>query len=195
MARRTYIFSAGFSDGNATMRDLLGGKGANLAEMASIGLPVPPGFTITTDECRAYYANGKLLSQSLRDEVLEAIKKVEGLLHRGFGDEENPLLFSVRSGARESMPGMMDTILNLGLNDRTVEALAAKTSDRFAYDCYRRFIHMYGDVVLGLVGDANDPFEKALDEAKEAMAVKNDSQLDGRALRALVDRFKGIAAG
>ena len=142
-ARRVYFFGAGATDGDASMRNLLGGKGANLAEMASIGLPVPPGFTITTEVCAAYYAHGKELPDGLDGDVMAAIARVGTAVGATFGDPENPLLVSVRSGARASMPGMMDTILNLGLNDVTVEGLAARAGDkRFAYDSYRRFIQM-----------------------------------------------------
>ena len=145
----TDTLRGGKSDGNAGMKDLLGGKGANLAEMANLGLPVPPGFTLSTEVCVAYYASGRTLPDGLEREVAEAIGKVEAAVGAGFGDVANPLLVAVRSGARASMPGMMDTILNLGLNDETVEGLAARSGDRrFAYDSYRRFIQMFGAVVL-----------------------------------------------
>ena len=146
-----YLFGAK-TDGDATMRDLLGGKGANLAEMARIGLPVPPGFTITTEVCDFFYKNGRKYPAALAADVRAGVASVEKQMGKIFGDEKDPLLFSVRSGARESMPGMMDTILNLGLNDKTVEGLAAKTGNaRFAWDCYRRFIQMYGDGGVGTV--------------------------------------------
>ena len=146
-----YKFGAGDSEGAAGMKNLLGGKGANLAEMSSLGLPVPPGFTITTDLCTAYYDAGESYPDDLSGQVDAALSFVEETVGAKFGDPDNPLLVSVRSGARVSMPGMMDTVLNLGLNDITVEGLAAKSGDaRFAWDSYRRFTQMYGDVVLGL---------------------------------------------
>ena len=150
--KRVYTFGNGKAEGRADMRNLLGGKGANLAEMNLIGVPVPPGFTITTDVCNEYFVKGKEeVVNLLKEDVLNGVKHVEELMKSKFGDAENPLLFSVRSGARASMPGMMDTILNLGLNDVVVEGLAKKTgNERFAYDSYRRFVQMYGDVVLGM---------------------------------------------
>ena len=138
-----------FSEGNKDMRNLLGGKGANLAEMTNIGLPVPQGFTITTEACTQYYEDGKQINDSIMAEIMENIEKMEKITGKKFGDLENPLLVSVRSGARASMPGMMDTILNLGLNEEVVEVMAKKTGNaRWAYDCYRRFIQMYSDVVM-----------------------------------------------
>src|SRR5438876_8785666 len=164
-----------FREGNATMRDLLGGKGANLAEMANIGLPVPPGFTITTDVCTEFYAGGKKLPKALDADVRSQIARMEKVVGAKFGDAKNPLLVSVRSGARASMPGMMDTILNLGLNDKTAAGLAAKSgNERFAYDSYRRFVAMYGDVVLGLKPENkedHDPFEVILSAKKKALGV------------------------
>ena len=150
--KRVYTFGNGKAEGKAEMKNLLGGKGANLAEMNLIGVPVPPGFTITTDTCNDYYQIGKdKVVEMLRPEVEAAIKGIEVLMKSKFGDVENPLLVSVRSGARASMPGMMDTILNLGLNDKVVEGMAKKTGNpRFAWDSYRRFVQMYGDVVLGM---------------------------------------------
>src|SRR5262249_2975486 len=146
-----YVFGDGKAEGRAGMRNLLGGKGANLAEMANLGLPVPPGFTITTDVCTYFYANRKTYPKELKTQVEAALGHVGRIAGKRFGDANDPLLVSVRSGARASMPGMMDTVLNLGLNDKTVEALARKSGDRrFAYDSYRRFITMYSDVVLGL---------------------------------------------
>ena len=152
MEKIVYHFGGGTADGNGSMKALLGGKGANLAEMARIGLPVPPGFTITTEVCTFYYENGLTYPAELDGLVHEGISRMEALVGRKFGDvTAMPLLVSVRSGARESMPGMMDTILNLGLNDETVEAMAAATNNpRFAWDCYRRFVQMYGDVVMGV---------------------------------------------
>ena len=177
--KRVYKFGNGSAEGKADMRNLLGGKGANLAEMNLIGVPVPPGFTITTEVCSEYY---------------EAISNIESLMNSKFGDVENPLLVSVRSGARASMPGMMDTILNLGLNDEVVEGLARKTGNpRFAWDSYRRFVQMYGDVVLGMKPankDDIDPFEAIIEDVKEAKGVKLDNELDVDDLRTLVVRFK-----
>ncbi len=160
-----YRFGNGKAEGRPGMRDLLGGKGAGLAEMANLGLPVPPGFTITTDVCTQFYANNKRYPDGLRAQVDAALLEIGRITGKGFGDGANPLLVSVRSGARASMPGMMDTVLNLGLNDQTVEALARKSGDpRFAYDSYRRFITMYSDVVLGL---GHHHFEEILDDHKD----------------------------
>ncbi|MDR2853991.1 MAG: pyruvate, phosphate dikinase, partial [Prevotellaceae bacterium] len=162
--KRVYLFGNGQAEGKAEMKNLLGGKGANLAEMNLIGVPVPPGFTITTDTCNDYYAIGKdKVVELLKPDVEKAIANVEKLMNSKFGDVENPLLVSVRSGARASMPGMMDTILNLGLNDAVVEGLTKKTGNpRFVWDSYRRFVQMYGDVVLGMKPENKndiDPFE------------------------------------
>ncbi|MFS8501099.1 MAG: PEP/pyruvate-binding domain-containing protein, partial [Caldicoprobacter sp.] len=140
-----------FSEGNANMRELLGGKGANLAEMTNLGLPVPPGFTVTTEACTRYYQDGQVIAPEIEEQIYEAMEKVEKIVGKKFGDINNPFLVSVRSGARVSMPGMMDTILNLGLNDVAVEGLARQTNnERFAYDSYRRFIQMFSDVVMGI---------------------------------------------
>lgn len=193
--KRVYRFGNGQAEGKAEMRNLLGGKGANLAEMNLIGVPVPPGFTITTDTCNEYYTLGEeSIISLLKDEVDEAVQHIEKLMRSTFGDIENPLLVSVRSGARASMPGMMDTILNLGLNDEVVEGLARKTNNpRFAWDSYRRFVQMYGDVVLGMKPEdkeAIDPFEAILDEVKEAKGVKLDNELDVEDLKELVLKFK-----
>ncbi len=191
----TYLFGAK-TDGNATMRNLLGGKGANLAEMAKIGLPVPPGITITTEVCSYYYDNGKKYPASLTADVRAGVAVVEKQMGCLFGDEANPLLFSVRSGARESMPGMMDTILNLGLNDKTVEGLAKKTANaRFAYDCYRRFIQMYGDVVMGVQAESEshpEPFHHVMEGLKKELGKKNDNDLDVIDLKELVKRYKAL---
>ena len=195
-AQRKYVyyFGNGKAEGKAEMKGLLGGKGANLAEMTNIKLPVPPGFTITTEVCTYYYDHGQSYPKSLRKDVEAALKKVEKSMGAKFGDEKNPLLVSVRSGARASMPGMMDTILNLGLNDRTVAGLIAKTgNERFAYDCYRRFVQMYGDVVLGLKPvhkDEIDPFEVIIDQKKEERHVRLDTELTAADLKDLVTRFK-----
>ncbi len=179
-----------FQEGNANMRELLGGKGANLAEMANLGLPVPNGFTITTEACTAYYNDGKEISEEIKSQIFEALKKLEELQGKKFGDNNDPLLVSVRSGARASMPGMMDTILNLGLNDEAVEGFAAKTNNpRFAYDSYRRFIQMYSDVVMEV---PKSFFEKIIDEIKEEKGVKFDTELTVDDLKELVVRFKAV---
>ena len=193
-ARFVYAFGGGKADGNAGMKNLLGGKGANLAEMAGLGFPVPPGFTISTDVCTYFYAHDHSYPPALRADVARHLAGVERIVGKRFGDPANPLLVSVRSGARASMPGMMDTILNLGLNDETVEGLIALTGNaRFAYDSYRRFVQMYGDVVLGLKPESKeerDPFEEILEERKRARNVKLDTELDADDLRALVAEFK-----
>ena len=176
------------------MKYLLGGKGANLAEMANIGLPVPPGFTITTEVCTEFYANGKKLPKGLDADIRANIAKMEKEVGAKFGDASNPLLVSVRSGARASMPGMMDTILNLGLNDATAAGLAARSgNERFAFDSYRRFIAMYGDVVLGMKPEKkedHDPFDVLLDAKKKQRGVRIDSELPADALKELVAEFK-----
>lgn len=190
-----YRFGGDKADGSAAMKNVLGGKGANLAEMSNLGLPVPPGFTITTDLCMDYLRTGKY-PKDLKEEVEKGLKHIEKLMAKKFGDRANPLLVSVRSGARASMPGMMDTILNLGLNDETVEALAALTSNpRFAYDSYRRFVQTYGDVVLGVKAaskDDHDPFEELIDEVKRSKNLKYDTDLSADDWKALVDKFKGL---
>ncbi|HEX8064167.1 MAG TPA: pyruvate, phosphate dikinase [Allosphingosinicella sp.] len=192
MTRYVYRFGGGASDGEAGNRNLLGGKGANLAEMASIGLPVPPGFTISTEMCALYYAEGESFPDGLRAEVAEGLAHIERLTGKGFGDPADPLLVSVRSGARVSMPGMMDTVLNLGLNDETVEGLAAVSGDpRFAWDSYRRFIQMYSNVVLGLDHGA---FEEALEIAKEDKGVHLDTELEAQDWRRLTARYREIVA-
>ena len=193
--KRVYLFGAGKAEGRADMRNELGGKGANLAEMNLIGVPVPPGFTITTDTCNDYYAIGKQeVVAMLKDDVEKAIHHVEELMNSKFGDVENPLLVSVRSGARASMPGMMDTILNLGLNDEVVEGIVRKTGNaRFAWDSYRRFVQMYGDVVLGMKPvnkEDIDPFEAIIEEVKETKGVKLDNELEVEDLKELVAKFK-----
>jgi pyruvate,orthophosphate dikinase len=192
--KRVYFFGGGKAEGNKEMKNLLGGKGANLAEMANIGLPVPPGFTITTEVCTEFYANGKKLPKALDADVRAMIARMEKQVGAKFGDPSNPLLVSVRSGARASMPGMMDTILNLGLNDRTAAGLAEKSgNERFAFDSYRRFIAMYGDVVLGLKPEKkedHDPFDVILARKKQDRGVKLDSDLPADALKELVQEFK-----
>ena len=183
-----YLFGDGRADGKAGMRDLLGGKGANLAEMANLGLPVPPGFTITTEVCTYFYENGKTYPKELEGQVASALAHIGRLTGKTFGDTENPLLVSVRSGARASMPGMMDTVLNLGLNDETVEAVARRSGDRrFAYDSYRRFITMYSDVVLGL---ETHLFEEILDEHKESKGYVLDTDMQAEDWEEIVGRFK-----
>ena len=183
MSKFVYLFA----EGNATMRNLLGGKGANLAEMTGLGLPVPHGFTVTTEACTKYYDDGKVLAQEVVDQIFAALKVVEGQQGKKFGDNANPLLVSVRSGARASMPGMMDTILNLGLNDVSVEGLAALTNNpRFAYDSYRRFIQMFADVVME-IDKAN--FEAIMDARKEEKGVKLDTELDADDLKGIVAKF------
>ena len=193
--KRVYTFGNGKAEGKADMRNLLGGKGANLAEMNLIGVPVPPGFTITTDVCNEYYEKGKeTVVGLLKAEVENSVKHVEGLMSSTFGDPTNPLLMSVRSGARASMPGMMDTILNLGLNDTVVAGLVKKTgNERFAYDSYRRFVQMYGDVVLGMKPvnkEDIDPFEAIIQKVKAERGVKLDSEMTVDDLKQLVTLFK-----
>ena len=165
-----------FSEGNATMRELLGGKGANLAEMTNIGLPVPQGFTISTEACTKYYEDGRKINDEIMAEINEYIVKMEGITGKKFGDKENPLLVSVRSGARASMPGMMDTILNLGLNEDVVAVMAEKSNnERWAWDCYRRFIQMYSDVVMEV---GKKYFEELIDKMKAEKGVTQDVELD-----------------
>jgi pyruvate,orthophosphate dikinase len=196
MPKYVYFFEEGKADGNAKMKTLLGGKGANLGEMAQLGIPVPPGFTITTDICSYYYKHGGEYPAELQGQVEDAMHRLEELMGRKFGDPENPLLVSVRSGAALSMPGMMDTVLNLGLNDQTVHGLIKYTGDeRFAFDCYRRFIAMYGDVVLGLKPpskDENDPFDSLIEEIRKKRGVEFDNQLPAGDLRELIVRYKGL---
>ena len=193
--KRVYTFGNGKAEGRADMRNLLGGKGANLAEMNLIGVPVPPGFTITTDVCNEYFEKGKAdVVSLLKNDVEKSISHIEGLMGLRFGDAENPLLVSVRSGARASMPGMMDTILNLGLNDKVVVGLAKKTgNERFAYDSYRRFVQMYGDVVLGMKPvnkDDIDPFEAIIDSVKAKRGIVLDNEMNVEELKELVSLFK-----
>ena len=195
MAKKIYTFGDGKAEGNAGMRNLLGGKGANLAEMNLLGMPVPPGFTITTEVCTEYtqYGRDKVV-EDIKEDVEKAIAHVESLTGKKFDDPANPLLVSVRSGARASMPGMMDTVLNLGMNDATVETMAEKSGNpRFAWDSYRRFVQMYGDVVLGMKPAKKtdiDPFEAIMDEVKEQKGVKLDTELTVDDLKELVKRFK-----
>ena len=186
MEKKKYVYL--FSEGDATMRNLLGGKGANLAEMTRLGMPVPQGFTITTEACTKYYEDGKQISSEIEEEIFEYIKKMEEITGKKFGDKENPLLVSVRSGARASMPGMMDTILNLGLNEEVVETLAKKSGNpRWAWDCYRRFIQMYSDVVMEV---GKKYFEQLIDKMKEEKGVKLDVELTAEDLKELAREFK-----
>ena len=194
MAKWVYFFGDGKAEGNGKQKDLLGGKGAGLAEMTNLGIPVPPGFTITTEVCTYFYAHGGSYPPDLKEQVDGALARLEGLMGRRFGDPENPLLFSVRSGARASMPGMMDTVLNLGLNDRTVEGLARVTRNpRFAWDSYRRFVAMYGDVVLGLKPKdkkEEDPFEAILERVKHETGARYDTDLSTEDLKRLTALFQ-----
>ena len=177
-----------FSEGDASMRNLLGGKGANLAEMTKLGLPVPQGFTISTEACTKYYEDGKNINSEIENEIFEYVAKMEEITGKKFGDKENPLLVSVRSGARASMPGMMDTILNLGLNEDVVETLATKSNNpRWAWDCYRRFIQMYSDVVMEV---GKKYFEQLIDKMKEAKGVTQDVELTADDLKELARQFK-----
>lgn len=186
MAKYVYLFS----EGNATMKNLLGGKGANLAEMIGLGLPVPRGFTVTTEACTRYYDDGKKIASEIQDEIYEYLSKMEGIVGKQFGNPENPLLVSVRSGSRASMPGMMDTILNLGLNDVVVEGLAKLTNNpRFAYDSYRRFMHMFSDVVMGI---EKSKFEHLLETMKNNKGVHLDTDLDSEDLKNLVEQYKEL---
>src|SRR5271156_4908452 len=187
-----YTFGDGKAEGKAGLRDLLGGKGANLAEMANLGLPVPPGFTIPTSVCTYFYAHDKTYPKELKAQVEKALDHVGKLTGKSFGDSKNPLLVSVRSGGRASMPGMMDTVLNLGLNDVTVEALAELSGDRrFAYDSYRRFITMYSDVVLGF---EHSHFEDILDTFKDSQGYTLDTDLSSDDWIDLVGRYKDVVA-
>jgi pyruvate,orthophosphate dikinase len=194
--KRVFFFGNGRAEGSAKMRDLLGGKGAGLHEMTRIGVPVPPGFTIGTDICGYYYAHQCRYPTDLKAQLSNALARVEAVMGRRFGDTENPLLLSVRSGARESMPGMMDTVLNLGLNDRTVQGLIRRTKNpHFAFDCYRRFIQMYADVVLGIKSkerNAIDPLETVLQEKKRTVGVGSDAELTAQDLQDLVAEYKAV---
>ncbi|MGA1841903.1 MAG: pyruvate, phosphate dikinase [bacterium] len=188
--KMVYFFGKGMAEGRADMKNLLGGKGANLAEMTNVGVPVPAGFSITTEVCIDYYENNKQFPPGMWEQVEENLKKVEQTMGARFGDVENPLLVSVRSGARVSMPGMMDTVLNLGLNDETIQGLIKQSGNpRFAYDSYRRFINMFGDVVLGL---KHEKFEKILQQKKDELGVKLDTELDVEALKDIVEKYKAL---
>lgn len=186
MAKWVYLFK----EGNAEMKNLLGGKGANLAEMTNLGLPIPQGFTVTTEACTDYYNHGKQISDEIKEQIFKALEELERLQQKSFGDNDDPLLVSVRSGARASMPGMMDTILNLGLNDEAVEGFAKKTGNpRFAYDSYRRFIQMFSDVVMEI---SKSKFERVLDEKKEQKGVKYDTELDADDFKDIIKKFKEL---
>src|SRR6188474_3093294 len=198
-SKYVYLFGNGKADGDGSMKPLLGGKGANLAEMSRIGLPVPPGFTITTEVCTYYYANKRTYPKELQGMIKSGVAQIEKIMGTTFNDKKKfPLLVSVRSGARDSMPGMMDTILNLGLNDKTVDALAAKTNNpRFAWDCYRRFVQMYGDVVLGVQkrpDEDHEPFETVIHELKHERYHEDveDTKLTVGDMKELVVRFKEL---
>ena len=198
-SKMIYFFGKSRCDGDGTMKPLLGGKGANLAAMTKIGLPVPPGFTITTEVCTYYYTNGRKYPVSLfGEDVKKAVAWLEGETGKKFGDPVNPLLVSVRSGARDSMPGMMDTILNLGMNDTAVLAVAKATGNpRFAWDCYRRFVQMYGDVVMGVQKrheNEHEPFDEVMDHLKHEVGAKQDTDLGPAQLEELVKRFKALIA-
>jgi len=188
--RRVYFFGGGKADGSAQMRELLGGKGANLAEMTNLGIPVPPGFTIATSVCREYYKSSGKWPAGLAEEVDKNLAKLERVMGAKLGDPERPLLVSVRSGAAVSMPGMMDTVLNLGLNDEVIEGIIARTGNpRFAYDIYRRFIDMFGDVVMGC---EHEYFEEKIEQAKKKAGVKLDSELNADQLKQLVQEYKRV---
>ena len=186
MSNKKFVYN--FTEGNGKMRELLGGKGANLAEMTSLGMPVPNGFTVTTEACNQYYEDNQTINDEIKKEILEHVAYLEETTGKKLGSKENPLLVSVRSGARASMPGMMDTILNLGINDDVVEVIASKTNNpRFAYDSYRRFIQMFADVVMGL---PKSRFEEIIDEIKAKKNVKLDTELDADDLKEMVELFK-----
>jgi pyruvate, orthophosphate dikinase len=190
MVKHVYFFGSDKTEGNKNMKDVLGGKGANLAEMASLGIPVPPGFTITTETCAEFYEVGKKMPEQAIKEIEEHLEQLEKVMDAKFGDSENPLLLSVRSGAAVSMPGMMDTVLNLGLNDAAVKGLATKSgNERFAWDSYRRFLQMFGDVVMGV---EHHDFEGILDDVKETKGVKFDTELDAKDLKFLVEKYKEL---
>ncbi|HNX75696.1 MAG TPA: pyruvate, phosphate dikinase [Candidatus Rifleibacterium sp.] len=196
MTKYVYTFGAGKADGRADMKNLLGGKGANLAEMNSIGLPVPAGFTITTEMCTVYYENNRKYPEDLKKQVAAGLKHIETVMGAKFGDKKNPLLVSVRSGARVSMPGMMDTVLNLGLNDETVQGIIKQTgNERFGWDSYRRFVHMYGDVVMGMKPeskDEEDPFETVMAKLKKEKKITKDSEMTAEVLQELTERYKKL---
>ena len=185
---KKYVYM--FSEGRADMRNLLGGKGANLAEMTNIGMPVPQGFTVTTEACTRFYEDGERIAPEIENEIFEYLEKLEELVGKRFGDAENPLLVSVRSGARASMPGMMDTILNLGMNDVVCKTMAEQSGNaRWAYDSYRRFIHMFANVAMG---QDRQKYEDVMDELKESFGAEEDTDLDAAAMMELTERFKAL---
>lgn len=196
MTKYVYTFGAGKAEGNGSMKELLGGKGANLAEMNCIGLPVPAGFTISTEMCTVYYKNNRQYPKELEKQISDGLKHIETVMGAKFGDKKNPLLVSVRSGARVSMPGMMDTVLNLGLNDDTVQGIVQQTgNERFGWDSYRRFVHMYGDVVMGMKPeskDEEDPFETVMHKLKKENKVEKDTDLSAEMLKELTQRYKKL---
>src|SRR5512141_1196779 len=190
MKKYVYSFGNGTADGDGKMKDTLGGKGAGLAEMSRAKLPVPPGFTISTEVCNIYFQNNYQVPKEVQDQMIQALKTLEERMGQKLGDESNPLLVSVRSGAKFSMPGMMDTILNLGLNDKTVKALEAKAGNaRFAYDCYRRFIQMYGNVVLEISKHA---FDEIFDGQKKKAKAKLDTDLTAKDLKQVIEGYKKL---
>src|SRR6185437_14187200 len=190
MSKNVYSFGGGTADGNGKMKDVLGGKGAGLAEMSSAGLPVPGGFTIATNVCNIYFDNSKQIPESIQNEISSALAKLEKTMSAKLGDSSNPLLLSVRSGAKFSMPGMMNTILNLGLNDETTAGLAAKSGNtRFAYDCYRRFIQMFGEVALDI---PMEKFDHIFDARKHKVKAKLDTDLNAEDLKAIIDEYKKL---
>src|SRR6478672_8485759 len=196
MTKYVYSFGGGTADGDGKMKEVLGGKGAGLAEMCRAGVPVPPGFTISTEVCNIYFENRNSVPAEINQQVLAALAKLEAQIGKKLGDPKNPLLVSVRSGARFSMPGMMNTILNLGLNDATTEGLAAATNNgRFAWDSYRRFVQMYGDVVMGVQKrheNEHEPFDEVMDHLKDEVGAKEDTDLNEDQLRELVMRYKNL---
>src|SRR5262249_11784373 len=190
MSKYVYIFGNGDAEGDGSMRDSLGGKGAGLASMSKAGVPVPPGFTVITDVCNIFFDNSKKVPAEVDEQIWQALAKVEEMTGKKLGDAADPLLLSVRSGAKFSMPGMMNTILNLGLNDETVEGLVAKTNNpRFAYDCYRRFIQMFGEVALGIEMEL---FDHAFDQRKLKAKAKADTDLSAEDLKAIIVEYKKI---
>jgi len=190
MSKYVYSFGGGTADGNGTMKDILGGKGAGLAEMSRAGVPVPPGFTISTEVCNIYFQNKGKVPKEVDEEVAAALEKLEQQMDQKLGDPENPLLVSVRSGAKFSMPGMMDTVLNLGLNDESVKGLIAKSQNpRFAYDCYRRFIQMFGNVVMNI---EKEKFERVFDARKKKVKAKYDTDLTAEDLQVIIEDYKKV---
>ena len=191
MTKYVYSFGGGTADGDGSMKDVLGGKGAGLAEMSKAGVPVPPGFTISTEVCNIYFQNNKKVPKEIDQEILQSLAKLEAQMGQKLGDPENPLLLSVRSGAKFSMPGMMNTILNLGMNDKTVEALVKRSGGnaRFAYDCYRRFIQMFGEVALGI---EMEHFNHIFDEQKKKAKVKLDTELTAEDLKKVIAEYKKL---